>query len=81
MYFEKLIDCWGIPNGERIKDEDMNCWTDAVAYASQRTKETGIEYKVVYSHLTKAVYVLPEGQYLTDLENFLKVLKPKDNKL
>jgi hypothetical protein len=50
----------------------MNCWTDAVAYASQRTKETGIEYKVVYSHLTKAVYVLPEEQYLTELENQAK---------
>jgi hypothetical protein len=67
--FEKLIDQWGRPNGEVIKDEDMNCWLDAVAYASLRTNKTGIQYRAVYNHLTRAVHVLPEGKYLTELEN------------
>lgn len=69
MNFEKLIDNFGRPKGEVIKDEDMNCWTDAVAYASLRTEETGIQHRAVYNHLTTAVHVLPEGQRLTELEN------------
>jgi hypothetical protein len=67
--FEKLIDQWGRPNSEVIKDEDMNCWLDGVAYASLRTEETGIQHRAVYNHLTRAVHVLPEGQRLTELEN------------
>lgn len=72
MNDRKLIDYRGYPNGERIKDEDMNCWLDAVAYASLRTEETGIQHRAVYNHLTKAVHVLREGQYLTELENQTK---------
>lgn len=47
----------------------MSCWTDAVAYASLRTEQTGVQHRAVYNHLTRAVHVLPEGQRLTELEN------------
>ena len=47
----------------------MSCWTDAVAYSSLRTEQTGVQHRAVYNHLTRAVHVLPEGQRLTELEN------------